>query len=98
ILANHLAELVEVCPTYRATHDSGLPLLAYQQSPHVETRSQEICRIDPELIKGAAGDSSPHWFPPPAAILSQQEVRQARLWACAGLLLLEHREWQKVSG
>src|SRR5262245_61355066 len=33
-----------VCPTYRATQDSGLPLLAYQQLPHVEIRSQELRR------------------------------------------------------
>jgi len=44
MLANPLAELVGVCPTYRVTHDSGLPLLEYQQSPHVETRSQELSR------------------------------------------------------
>jgi hypothetical protein len=44
MFATYLAELVGVCPTYRATHDSGLPLLAYQQSPHVETRSQELRR------------------------------------------------------
>jgi len=29
---------------YQVMHDSGLPPLAYQQSPHVETRSQELSR------------------------------------------------------
>jgi hypothetical protein len=31
MLANHLAELVGEFATYQVMHDSGLPLLAYQQ-------------------------------------------------------------------
>jgi hypothetical protein len=44
LYANHWAEPEGECATYPATHDSGLPPLAYQQWPNVGPRSQELSR------------------------------------------------------
>jgi hypothetical protein len=47
LYANHWAEREGECATYPATHDSGLPLLAYQRWPRVGLRSQALSR-DPD--------------------------------------------------
>jgi hypothetical protein len=69
----HLAELAEECAKYPALHDSVLPLPAYQQWPHAETRSQRQLRKRRLLSTERGG--VPSWSPRNRASGGKQRER-----------------------